>query len=223
MEDCDDRGGARNALAYRRRAITLQQSAADGGYRSAANALKAVIEQQRRPWQSRLVNLTEGLDPADMFRKVTGLRLQDGWQFPRLPFATVGSLRPVSSRIDNPESTIDIKQGEELNYIAQLWRRGSVRHSPTCACRLSPASANSTPESFAGERDIHSHCQDGDRNECSDISVDCRLELRSRGPDPGYSACLQFGAGKRASAAASAKRNELDRRQVRVYRRMGAL
>ncbi len=50
---------------------------AGGGHRSAANALKAVVEQQGRPWQVRLVNLQELLDPLDIFRKLTGLRLQD--------------------------------------------------------------------------------------------------------------------------------------------------
>ena len=50
---------------------------AGGGHRSAANALKAVIEQQGRPWEIRLVNLQEILDPLDIFRKITGVRLQD--------------------------------------------------------------------------------------------------------------------------------------------------
>jgi 1,2-diacylglycerol 3-beta-galactosyltransferase len=50
---------------------------AGGGHRSAANALKAVIEEQRRPWEVRLVNLQELLDPLDVFRKITGLRLED--------------------------------------------------------------------------------------------------------------------------------------------------
>ena len=50
---------------------------AGGGHRAAANALKTVIEQQRRPWEVRLVNLQELLDPLDIFRKYTGIRMQD--------------------------------------------------------------------------------------------------------------------------------------------------
>src|ERR1700685_501495 len=50
---------------------------AGGGHRSAANALKAVIEQQGRGWEVRLVNLQEILDPLDIFRKYTGIRMQD--------------------------------------------------------------------------------------------------------------------------------------------------
>ncbi|MBI3682146.1 MAG: galactosyldiacylglycerol synthase [Acidobacteria bacterium] len=50
---------------------------AGGGHRAAATALKTVIEQQGRPWKIRLVNLQEVLDELDIFRKLTGLRLQD--------------------------------------------------------------------------------------------------------------------------------------------------
>ena len=55
---------------------------AGGGHRSAAMALKSVIDSQDRvtagePWEVRLVNLQEVLDSLDIFRKITGLRLED--------------------------------------------------------------------------------------------------------------------------------------------------
>lgn len=50
---------------------------AGGGHRSAAIALKSVIERQNRPWNVRLVNLQEILDELDVFRKITGIRLED--------------------------------------------------------------------------------------------------------------------------------------------------
>jgi 1,2-diacylglycerol 3-beta-galactosyltransferase len=50
---------------------------AGGGHRAAATALKQVIEQQGRPFEVRLVNLQELLDSLDVFRKLTGVRLQD--------------------------------------------------------------------------------------------------------------------------------------------------
>ncbi len=50
---------------------------AGGGHRAAANALKLVFSQQNRPWDTRLVNLQELLDPIDVFRKLFGVRLQD--------------------------------------------------------------------------------------------------------------------------------------------------
>jgi 1,2-diacylglycerol 3-beta-galactosyltransferase len=50
---------------------------AGGGHRSAAIALKTAVEQQGRPWEIRLVNLQEILHSLDVFRKVTGVRLED--------------------------------------------------------------------------------------------------------------------------------------------------
>jgi hypothetical protein len=50
---------------------------AGGGHRAAATALKAVIDQQNRGWKVRLVNLQELLDALDVFRRITGIRLED--------------------------------------------------------------------------------------------------------------------------------------------------
>jgi hypothetical protein len=50
---------------------------AGGGHRSAADALRQVIQDQGRHWEVRLVNLQEILDPLDVFRKLTGVRMQD--------------------------------------------------------------------------------------------------------------------------------------------------
>lgn len=50
---------------------------AGGGHRSAANALREVAEREQRPWNTRLMNLQELLDELDIFRKLTGYRLQD--------------------------------------------------------------------------------------------------------------------------------------------------
>ena len=50
---------------------------AGGGHRSAANALCEVVRQQERPWEMKMTNLQEVLDDMDIFRKLTGVRLQD--------------------------------------------------------------------------------------------------------------------------------------------------
>jgi len=50
---------------------------AGGGHRSAANALCDVVRNQERGWDMRLMNLQELLDEIDIFRKFTGIRLQD--------------------------------------------------------------------------------------------------------------------------------------------------
>jgi uncharacterized protein YcbK (DUF882 family) len=50
---------------------------AGGGHRAAATALRHVMERDKGQWEIRMVNLQELLDSLDVFRKVTGLRLQD--------------------------------------------------------------------------------------------------------------------------------------------------
>jgi len=57
--------------------IDLVYINAGGGHRSAALALDAVIREQGRPWQVRLVNLFEVLDPNGVFRKATGMNPED--------------------------------------------------------------------------------------------------------------------------------------------------
>lgn len=68
---------------------------AGGGHRAAANALRTVIEQQERPWNVRLVNLQEILDPLDVFRKLTGVRLQDLYNKMLAKGATLGSAQSL--------------------------------------------------------------------------------------------------------------------------------
>ena len=59
------------------KAIDLVFFDAGGGHRSAATALKQVMEQQDRDWTVRLVNLQELLAPLDLFRKLTGIAAED--------------------------------------------------------------------------------------------------------------------------------------------------
>jgi Glycosyltransferase family 28 C-terminal domain/Monogalactosyldiacylglycerol (MGDG) synthase len=50
---------------------------AGGGHRAAATALQMAIEGQRRPWETRLTNLQELMDPLDIVKKYAGIRIQD--------------------------------------------------------------------------------------------------------------------------------------------------
>src|SRR5216683_6458382 len=59
------------------RKLTIVFFDAGGGHRSAAEALKSVLETQR--WEVHLLNLQEQLDQLDLLKKVTGLRIQDGY------------------------------------------------------------------------------------------------------------------------------------------------
>lgn len=93
---------------------------AGGGHKAAALALKAVIEQQQRDWQVRLVNLQEILDPLDIFRKYTGIRMEDvyntllkkGWTLgtPQLTVAMHGLIR--------------LYHGGQVRLLKKFWSEG---------------------------------------------------------------------------------------------------
>src|SRR5438477_62251 len=84
---------------------------AGGGHRSAANALRQVIHEQQRPWEIRMVNLQELLEPLDVFRKVTGLRLQDLYNLMLKKGWTLGS----------PQLTAG------MHLVIRLFHRSQVR------------------------------------------------------------------------------------------------
>ena len=50
---------------------------AGGGHRNAAVALKAVCQQQDRPWELNLVQFQELTDKLDVLRRLTGIRIQE--------------------------------------------------------------------------------------------------------------------------------------------------
>lgn len=84
---------------------------AGGGHRSAALALQQVIAEQGRPWEIRLVNLQEQLDQLDIFRRITGIRLQDYYNLMLKKGWTIGSG--------------DLLKG--LHVVIRLFQTGLVR------------------------------------------------------------------------------------------------
>ena len=59
--------------------VTIVFFDAGGGHRNAANAIRALIEQQSLPWRVELANLQELLDDIDPLHNIGNLRLQDGY------------------------------------------------------------------------------------------------------------------------------------------------
>ena len=92
---------------------------AGGGHRMSAQTLEAAIREQRRPWQVRLVNLTEVLDAKDVFRRVTGVapehlynvRLQRGW--------TLG----LAQELKLLQRMIRLGHAPMLRLLCDHWRR----------------------------------------------------------------------------------------------------
>lgn len=59
------------------RKLTIVYHHAGGGHRSAADALRATLSVQENPWDVTLLDIQELLDPLDVVRRATGLRIQD--------------------------------------------------------------------------------------------------------------------------------------------------
>jgi len=93
---------------------------AGGGHRSAANALKSVIEQQGKPWEIRLVNLQEILDSLDIFRKYTGIRMQDVYNLMLQKGWTLGSAQTTVLM----HGLIRLYHGGQVRLLKEFWKQG---------------------------------------------------------------------------------------------------
>jgi len=93
---------------------------AGGGHRSAAMALQQVIAQQGRPWEIRMVNLQEQLDNLDIFRQVTGIRLQDYYNLLLKKGWTLGS----SELLKGLHVVIRLFQPKLVRLLRDFWREG---------------------------------------------------------------------------------------------------
>jgi 1,2-diacylglycerol 3-beta-galactosyltransferase len=91
---------------------------AGGGHRSAALALQAVVAAEGYDWNVRLVNLQEVLDPLDIFRKITRIRLQDIYNLMLAKGWTLGSpyLLPLMHAV------IRMYHSQQVRLLADYWR-----------------------------------------------------------------------------------------------------
>ena len=64
---------------------------AGGGHRASATALTSVVEQQYRSWRVKLVNLRDLLEPADVIRRLTGVRVEDFYNSQLKSGLTIGT------------------------------------------------------------------------------------------------------------------------------------
>lgn len=92
---------------------------AGGGHRAAANALREVCERQERPFEIRLVNLQELLDSLDVFRKLTGIRLQDIYNLMLKKGWTLGS----GPLMRGMQLIIRLFHAKQVNLLEGFWRK----------------------------------------------------------------------------------------------------
>jgi len=94
---------------------------AGGGHRNAAMALQAAIQQSNLPLEVQLVNLQEILDPIDIVRRATGLRIQDVYNRMLQNGWTLGS--PQLMRV--LQGVIWMYHGKTVRLLEKYWRQST--------------------------------------------------------------------------------------------------
>jgi len=92
---------------------------AGGGHRASARALISAAEQQHRSWQFNPINLRDLLEPADVIRRLTGVRVENFYNSQLKYGLTLGTgpmLRVVQMLIRRLEPTM-------IKLLARHWQR----------------------------------------------------------------------------------------------------
>ena len=103
---------------------------AGGGHRSAALALQSVIASRDYGWNVRLVNLQEILDSLDIFRKLTGIRLQDIYNLILAKGWTFGSAQLLRMM----HGVIRVYHPAQVRLLTAFWKQ----HRPDMVVSLVP-------------------------------------------------------------------------------------
>ena len=125
-----------------KRRISLIFFDAGGGHRNAATALKVEIERQGLPFEVSLVNLQEVLDPLDILRKLTGIRIQDLYNKMLRHGWTLGS--PQLMRV--LQLVIRSHHGPSVHVLEKYW----LETQPDMVVSLVPHFNRALRESYAG-------------------------------------------------------------------------
>jgi UDP-N-acetylglucosamine:LPS N-acetylglucosamine transferase len=91
---------------------------AGGGHRASATALMSAVRQQHRAWDIRLINLRDLLEPADVIRRLTGIRVEDFYNSQLKHGLTIGTgalLRITQMLIRQLEPTM-------IKLLSRHWR-----------------------------------------------------------------------------------------------------
>jgi UDP-N-acetylglucosamine:LPS N-acetylglucosamine transferase len=125
----------------RKRRIHLVFFDAGGGHRNAATALQVQIEKLALPLDVTLVNLQEVLDPLDILRKLTGIRIQDMYNKMLRHGWTLGS--PQLMRV--LQVVVRTYHGPSVKVLEKFWKE----HSPDMVVSLVPHFNRALQESYA--------------------------------------------------------------------------
>src|SRR6266403_4891849 len=101
------------------RKLTIVFFDAGGGHRSAAEALKSVLETQQRPWDVQLLNLQEQLDKLDLLRKATGIRIQDAYNL----ILRKGWTRLTPQLLPVLQGVVRVFHRPTVNMLREYWKQ----------------------------------------------------------------------------------------------------
>jgi len=107
---------------------------AGGGHRAAATALKMVIEQREPAWQPRLVHLQDILAPADVFKKVLRIDLQEIYNQMLRRGWTLGSEQGLRFM----QGVIRLYHGSEVKLLREWYRFRSQTPPPDAVISVVP-------------------------------------------------------------------------------------
>src|ERR1700682_1971084 len=123
-----------------KRRISLVFFDAGGGHRNAATALQGEIERQGLAFEVSLVNLQEILDPLDILRKLTGIRIQDMYNKILRHGWTLGS--PQLMRV--LQLVVRMYHAPSVGVLEKFWRESK----PDMVVSLVPHFNRALRESF---------------------------------------------------------------------------
>lgn len=138
--------GVRHGTIARVRQLDFIYFDAGGGHRAAANALREVIERQGRPLRIRMVNLQEVLDEIDVFRKVTGLRLQDLYNLMLKKGWTLGSPQLTAGM----HFVIRLFHAQQVKVLERFWSKDKPSMVVSLVPNLNRALYNAAAEALPG-------------------------------------------------------------------------
>ena len=99
------------------RKLTIVFHHAGGGHRNAAQALKSTLTTQEHPWDVTLLDIQELLDPLDVLRRLTGIRIQDTYN----QILRRGWTRPAPQLLKLLLATIRVYHSPIVKELQKYW------------------------------------------------------------------------------------------------------
>jgi hypothetical protein len=100
------------------RKIDLIYIDSGGGHRAAATALAEIIREQQRPWDLRLLNIQDLLDPLDFVRKSTGIPFQELYNIMLRRNWTLGTAQMIPLM----HAMVRLLHPEQVRVLNRHWR-----------------------------------------------------------------------------------------------------